>query len=345
MSRYAILLLFLAQTGYGQITIQETDVQQIFDPGATITILSDTSQYINVGKTGGPNVYDFSSLTFPDSAAYTLYPSSQIPQLAARFNPSSLVWGASPQNIDNSHVFFFTDTSFVELAQVFISPDSQTYLYDSPNREILRLPTTYNLQWATTDGGAGVETTYVNEKVDTVLMVMGWNGARSYNVDGYGTLMVGGKSFQCLRVNQIESASDKSFNYFTKEGLFTVDTYTNQNDTGVVEVSGATFISSSTAATLVLKNEIAPASFSLSQNFPDPFNPSTQIDFSLPQQSNVQLRVYNTLGQLVTTLVNGNLSAGSHSVTFDARNLASGLYIYRLSAGNFTSVKKMLLLK
>ena len=157
--------------------------------------------------------------------------------------------------------------------------------------------------------------------------------------------MVGGKSFQSLRVNQIESASDKSFNYFTKEGLFTVDTYTNQNDTGVVEVSGATFISSSTAATLVLKNEIAPASFSLSQNFPDPFNPSTQIDFSLPQQSNVQLKVYNTLGQLVTTLVNGNLSAGSHSVTFDARNLASGLYIYRLSAGNFTSVKKMLLLK
>ncbi len=85
--------------------------------------------------------------------------------------------------------------------------------------------------------------------------------------------------------------------------------------------------------------------FDLSQNYPNPFNPSTQIDFSIPQQSNVQLKVYNTLGQLVATLVNGNLSAGSHSVTFDARNLASGLYIYRLSAGNFTSVKKMMLLK
>ena len=85
--------------------------------------------------------------------------------------------------------------------------------------------------------------------------------------------------------------------------------------------------------------------FELSQNYPNPFNPSTQIEFSVPQQSTVQLKVYNTLGQLVATLVNGNLSAGSHSVTFDARNLASGLYIYRLSAGNFTSVKKMMLLK
>jgi len=85
--------------------------------------------------------------------------------------------------------------------------------------------------------------------------------------------------------------------------------------------------------------------FNLSQNYPNPFNPSTQIDFSVPQQSTVQLKVYNTLGQLVATLVNGNLSAGNHSVTFDARNLASGMYIYRLSAGNFTSVKKMMLLK
>ena len=85
--------------------------------------------------------------------------------------------------------------------------------------------------------------------------------------------------------------------------------------------------------------------FNLAQNYPNPFNPSTKINFSLPQQSTVQLKVFNTLGQEVATLVNGSLSAGIHSVDFDGRNCASGLYFYRITAGNFTSVKKMMLLK
>ena len=88
-----------------------------------------------------------------------------------------------------------------------------------------------------------------------------------------------------------------------------------------------------------------PKVFAFTQNYPNPFNPTTQIAFSLPQQSTVKLKVFNVLGQEVATLVNGSLSAGTHSVTFDARNLASGLYIYRLTADNFTSVKKMMLLK
>ena len=146
MSRYAILLLFLAQTGYGQITIQETDVQQIFDPGATITILSDTSQYINVGKTGGPNVYHFSSLTFPDSATFTLYPSSQIPGLPLA-SIHQVSYGAHlRKTLTTVMSSFLRILVLLSWHKVFISPDSQTYLYDSPNREILRLPTTYNLR-------------------------------------------------------------------------------------------------------------------------------------------------------------------------------------------------------
>ncbi len=85
--------------------------------------------------------------------------------------------------------------------------------------------------------------------------------------------------------------------------------------------------------------------FSLAQNYPNPFNPSTKIQFSLPQQSFVQLKIYNTLGQEVATPVSGKLTAGRHSINFNGRNLASGLYVYRITAGNFTSVKKMMLLK
>jgi TctA family transporter len=85
--------------------------------------------------------------------------------------------------------------------------------------------------------------------------------------------------------------------------------------------------------------------FRLNQNYPNPFNPSTKIDFSIPKASNVEMKVYNVLGQVLATLVNAPLAAGNHTVTFDAQNLASGVYFYSIKAGEFSSVKKMMLLK
>ena len=89
----------------------------------------------------------------------------------------------------------------------------------------------------------------------------------------------------------------------------------------------------------------APQTYSLSQNYPNPFNPTTTIEFTIPKASQVDLKVYNILGQLVATLVHDQLPAGSHAYTFDATNLASGTYIFRISAGDFSSAKKMVLLK
>ncbi len=86
-------------------------------------------------------------------------------------------------------------------------------------------------------------------------------------------------------------------------------------------------------------------SYELSQNYPNPFNPSTKIEFAIPKQSNVELRIFNVLGQEVATLVHESMAAGRHTVSFDAKNLASGLYFYRITAGQFTSVKKMMLLR
>ena len=86
-----------------------------------------------------------------------------------------------------------------------------------------------------------------------------------------------------------------------------------------------------------------PESFELKQNYPNPFNPSTTIRYVLPQRSRVNLSVYNTLGQLVSTLVNGEEQAGQHEVKFDGSNLASGVYFYRLQAGSFVQTKKLLL--
>ncbi len=88
-----------------------------------------------------------------------------------------------------------------------------------------------------------------------------------------------------------------------------------------------------------------PDNFNLTQNYPNPFNPTTTIAFSLPIANLVTLKVYNILGQEVATLVNEEMKAGNYTVNFNATQLASGVYFYKLTAGSFTSVKKMTLMR
>ncbi len=85
--------------------------------------------------------------------------------------------------------------------------------------------------------------------------------------------------------------------------------------------------------------------YGLDQNYPNPFNPTTQITYQVPQQSKVTLRVYNVLGQLVATLVNDIKAKGRYTVTFNGSDLASGVYIYRLTDGTFTQTKQFMLVK
>ena len=92
-------------------------------------------------------------------------------------------------------------------------------------------------------------------------------------------------------------------------------------------------------------NELVPTEFSLYQNYPNPFNPVTNIRFSLPQEGFTTLKVYNMLGQEVASLMNEDLVAGTYEVQFDGTKLASGTYIYRLTAGNYMETKKFILMK
>jgi hypothetical protein len=88
-----------------------------------------------------------------------------------------------------------------------------------------------------------------------------------------------------------------------------------------------------------------PKAFSLSQNYPNPFNPSTKIAFTIASPAQVSLKVYDVLGREVTTLVNEQKGAGNYEVSFDASKLASGLYLYKLTAGSYTQTRKLLLVK
>ena len=97
--------------------------------------------------------------------------------------------------------------------------------------------------------------------------------------------------------------------------------------------------------TIVENEKELPTSFELSQNYPNPFNPTTTISFSISSSAFTSLKVYDILGNEVETLVNEEKPAGTYELQFDASNLSSGVYLYRLSAGNFTEMKKMVLMK
>jgi hypothetical protein len=88
-----------------------------------------------------------------------------------------------------------------------------------------------------------------------------------------------------------------------------------------------------------------PKTFGLSQNYPNPFNPTTTIKYQLPTAVKVTIKIYDLLGKEVQTLVNGVQEAGYYNVDWKATNFASGIYFYKIEAGNFTDVKKMVLLK
>ena len=90
---------------------------------------------------------------------------------------------------------------------------------------------------------------------------------------------------------------------------------------------------------------LLPAEYSLSQNYPNPFNPVTTIEFFIPKSEFVDLRIHDILGKEIETLVSEVVPGGSHKVSFNAKNLPSNINFYKITAGNFTQINKMLLIR
>ena len=105
------------------------------------------------------------------------------------------------------------------------------------------------------------------------------------------------------------------------------------------------FVSGNQSFTDQVKLELLPKEFALHQNYPNPFNPITTIEFSLPESRLVRLEVFDIVGRNVSTLINTQKEAGFHSVQFNGSGLSSGVYLYRIQAGDFVQVKKLLLVK
>lgn len=172
----------------------------------------------------------------------------------------------------------------------------------------------------------------------------------------YGDILVADGSNSNTRIAMQYGTHD--YHNFWFAGMDTIPNYVREGNT-FQSITGILWFGFSNYKLLPRKNDdfvgwitdvendlVLPSQYELLQNYPNPFNPSTKIEYSLPVEGNVTLKIFNLLGEEVRTLVNNEQkSAGKYSVTFDAANLATGIYIYRLQVSDFSSNKKMILLK
>lgn len=181
---------------------------------------------------------------------------------------------------------------------------------------------------------------------------------KEYNANGFGTMvMPDGRSLQVIRmiedreeleINEDNEVTRERHRYviFIASDLsaleFVVDTtYTG----GVTTVRNVNYQWRGGPLSVKEVNNTVPSQFALSQNYPNPFNPSTKIQFSVAETRFVTLKVYNVIGQEVATLVESQLAPGTYEATWNAGAAASGLYLYRLTTGEITETRSMILLR
>lgn len=181
-------------------------------------------------------------------------------------------------------------------------------------------------------------TSFVGSAVDGNV-VLNWNTASETNNSGFEIQR------STDRVNFSNIAFVPGFGTTTEPRTYTYTDNSVNNGAYYYRLKQIDYNGAFAYSEIVEVDVEAPIEFALTQNYPNPFNPSTMISYSIPQNSFVTLKVYDVLGKEIATLVNETKSAGSYDVRFDATGLSNGVYFYTISADNFTSTKKMLLMK
>lgn len=117
------------------------------------------------------------------------------------------------------------------------------------------------------------------------------------------------------------------------------------NNTLNQQSAGFWYVYQQQTITDIKDDETIPTEFKLEQNYPNPFNPTTKIKFAVPERSNVLIKIYDILGSEVKTLVNKEMEVGRYDVEFNAGGYSSGIYLFRMEAGSYINIKKMILLR
>jgi len=302
---------------------------------------------VDIGENNGPQTYDFSSIDIQNPDIIENYLVENISILANRFPVNATTFGNSPQQIVDNPVFFVNDDSvficgYATIADNFrfkhfmpyelFSKFPITYGFPSFWHELVSFDTTYNSNWS-------------------------FNSSYSYNdiitigILGYGTLQINGRQLECLKMYREYSWFNyRDFYFLTREGVMVVVSNVPTSYPFSGNVFGDKQILMSSAFVNVGDRNVVSVEFNLSQNYPNPFNPSTTISWQSPIGSWQTLKVFDVLGNEIATLVDEYRSAGSYEASFNVGRdsspaLASGIYFYKIKAGDFIQTKKMIILK
>ncbi len=352
-----VLSLCLCTSAFAQITITVADVQTSWTVGySAATDLDTIVASVNIGQLGS-TTWNFATLAShlsftatqvnPTSTPYAAnYPGATHARYSSGLIPGvpSESWGYT--SLTSSSTLFHGGVSAVTYVPGFTFTTFQTF---APVEIEFQLPLTFNSSWQYN----GIETSISLRPPlpsDTVTATLNV----TETADAYGPMtMPGGSVVDALRLRRDERKTSSlagysrhiTYIFVTRTGeSVVVETNDTVSTAGVIQVEGVTWIRP-LLPPYVEGGEGRPVEYALYQNFPNPFNPSTTIGYQIADFGLVTLDVHDVLGREVVTLVNEVKPPGRYELTWDASNLTSGVYFYRLATANFIQTRKLVLLQ
>lgn len=338
------ILAIAAVNAFAQITLTPTYSPSVGDRYVFKQV--DTTN-VQPGNSGANQTWNFSSIIIAnDSTELTYVSPSSTPN--GSLYPSATV--AQYQQSASAYTYYQTSPSqILNLGTV----TSVSTIVNSNVQTVMEYPFTYNTNF----------TDNFQAQFSSLGATVYRRGTMNVTGDAYGTITLPtGTYSNVLRVKQVQTIVDSSvigiFGIVTTTSLTTYSWFNGTNKFPVFQITnsvtttlaGTTYgkfvtIANSQPVGITQISSEMPAEYFLKQNYPNPFNPGTKISFAIPKEGFVNLTIFDNLGREVKNLVNEKLNAGKYETSFDASGLTSGMYFYRLSSGNYVSVKKMTLIK
>ena len=354
MKKILLFITAVSCTALAQITITSSDMANTFAVGNSAENHQDTLiSSINIGSPGGGNSWDFTMLQSDITGTVTSVDPATTPYISD-FPGANFANHTVTTNQGTTLDLYFYLRLNDSLGYIGsgltnnILPGFVTFVMNDPNKIQAVLPMTYNTNW-----NENFTQTVINEFNGNPISTITSSVSNNAVVDAYGTMTL--PNIPVLDVLRLREETTITTNSIST--TFTTFTFISRGGagvavtavvpippvSGVIDINGASY--NGVLATGVEKINGLPNNYFLSQNYPNPFNPTTTIKYQIPDAGFVTLKVYDVLGIETAILVNEEKLVGSYEAEFNAISLPSGVYFYRLQAGNYIETKKMVLMK